>query len=85
MQENTFKIAVVARMKHGVLYEAIKNRGWTVKKAAEFLGIRLNTLCSIINLKKRPPISFFAENRRRDETEGSRADRKTHGAHQHDH
>jgi DNA-directed RNA polymerase specialized sigma24 family protein len=27
MQEETFKIAVVARMKHGVLYEAIKKRG----------------------------------------------------------
>lgn len=45
-------------MKHGVLYEAIKKRGWSVKKAAEFLGIRHSTLCSIINLKKRPPFLF---------------------------
>lgn len=58
MEERKFRIAVVARMKHGVLYEAIKKRGWTVKKAAEFLGIRWSTLCSIINLKKKPPFLF---------------------------
>jgi len=55
---NTFKIAIVARMKHGVLYEAIKKRGWTNKKAAEFLGVAPSHLSAIINLKKRPPFIF---------------------------
>ncbi len=62
MQEDTFKIAVVARMKHGVLYEAIKKRGWSIKQAAQFLGIRLSTLYLVINLKKKPPFLFSTKN-----------------------
>ncbi len=58
MEEKKFRIAMVARMKHGVLYEAIKKRGWTVKTAAEFLGIRHSDLCSTINLKRKPPFLF---------------------------
>ncbi len=45
-------------MKHGVLYEAIKRRGWTLAQASEFLGISTNSLCRVINLKQNPPFIF---------------------------
>jgi len=62
MEEQQFRIAIVARMKHGEIYGAIKKRGWTIKKAAEFLGLTHNTLSSIINLRMRPPFLFTARN-----------------------
>ena len=55
---DTFRIALVARMKHGVLYEAIKKRGWNNKRAAEFLGISQSKISAIINLMERPPFIF---------------------------
>lgn len=53
-----FRIAVVARIKHGALYEAIKQRGWKMKQAAEFLGVPHSSLCSAINLKRKMPYLF---------------------------
>lgn len=55
---DTFRIALVARMKHGVLYEAIKKRGWTNKQAAEFLGISQSKISAVMNLKELPPFLF---------------------------
>lgn len=56
--KDTFRIVVIARMKHGVLYEAIKKRGWTQKQAAEFLGISQQGLCMAMNLKGLLPHLF---------------------------
>ena len=53
-----FRIAVVARIKHGALYEAIKQRGWTMKQAAEFLGVPHGSLCSAVNLTRKMPYLF---------------------------
>ncbi len=61
MKEGKFKIAVVARMKHGALYEAIKKRGWTLKQAAEFLGMGHSNLCGVINLKEKPSFLFSSK------------------------
>src|SRR3989344_1144030 len=55
--ESTFKVTVVARIKHGSLHEAIRKRGWTQKKTAEFLGISVDTMCHMINLKHLPKLS----------------------------
>ena len=57
-KSDTFRIAVIARMKHGVLYEAIKKRCWTQKKAAEFLGVTPSGLGLAINLKGTFPHLF---------------------------
>ena len=53
--EKPFKVAYVVRTKNGELYKAIKDRGWTLVQAANFLGISYQTLCAIINLRKQPP------------------------------
>lgn len=55
---DTFRIAIVARMKHGVLYEAIRKKGWTNKQAAEFLGIDQCQIGLMVNMKGRPPYLF---------------------------
>ena len=46
---------MVIRHKHGDLYQAIKRRGWTIRQAAEFLGIDEGHLGRIINLRMKPP------------------------------
>ena len=53
--EKPFKVAYVVRQKHGVIYKAIKDRGWTNKQAGKYLGINASDVGAIVNLKKKPP------------------------------
>ncbi len=56
--KDTFRIALEAKMKNGVLYEAIKSRGWNNRQAAEFLGLSQGKFGAMLNLKQRPPYLF---------------------------
>lgn len=58
MKNETFNLTVVAKIKHGALYQAIKKRGWTNIKAAEFLGISPSDIGNVINLKRKSPFIF---------------------------
>ena len=51
---NKFKIALEARMRHGILREALVQRGWNQRQAAEFLGIRQEVFGRWVNLKEFP-------------------------------
>ena len=55
--ESTFKVTVVARIKHGSLHEAIRKRGWTQKKAAEFIGVSSMVMSGMTCLKHLPKLS----------------------------
>lgn len=48
------RVAIVSRMKHGDLYEAMKKRGWNQTQTAEFLGMRGTAFGRMLNLKKLP-------------------------------
>ena len=56
--KETFNISVVARIKHGALYQAIRHRGWTNRKAAEFLELSESQIGEMLNLKSKPPFIF---------------------------
>ena len=58
LKEDKFRITIIARAKHGVLYEAIKKRAWTQRRAAEFLGVSEQGLGNAINLKGVMPYLF---------------------------
>lgn len=49
-----FSISVVARLKHGILREALRKRGWTQRYAAEFLEMSEHLFGQIVNLKHIP-------------------------------
>jgi len=53
--EKPFKVAYVVRTKHGDLWKAIRDRGWTQKQAADFLKIDQRDMGRILNLNGRPP------------------------------
>jgi len=52
-----FLLSIEARMRHGILREALLKKGWTQKQAAEFLGVSLNTFSRWVNLKETPKYS----------------------------
>lgn len=56
--KDTFNISVVAKIKNGALYQAIKRKGWTNRKAADFLGVSEKQIGLMINLKSKPPFIF---------------------------
>jgi len=60
---DTFRIAVVAHIKHGALYEAIRKKGWNQSEAAKFLDITPTQMGTLLNLKARPPFIFSAQKR----------------------
>ena len=45
------RIGVIAKAKQGDLMEALDKRGWTQKKAADFLGMDQSVFGTLINLK----------------------------------
>jgi RNA polymerase sigma factor (sigma-70 family) len=49
--EGVLRVGFTVKMKQGDLLEAIRRRGWTQKKAAEFLDVDQTTFSSLINLK----------------------------------
>jgi len=53
--DKPFQVAFVVKQKNGALYKAIKERGWTHKVAAEFLGIPVHCLSGVINMRHKPP------------------------------
>lgn len=58
MKTEKFSVSVVAQIKHGALRKAIIKRGWTQKKAADFLGISQYDIGKMINLRGLPPFIF---------------------------
>lgn len=58
-KDSTFRIVMVAKLKHGVLWEAIRKRGWTIKEAAEFLKVSNSQLGQVLALKEKPPFLFL--------------------------
>ncbi|MFA6536006.1 MAG: sigma factor-like helix-turn-helix DNA-binding protein [Candidatus Paceibacterota bacterium] len=58
LEKSGFDITIVARMKHGALYNAIRKRGWTVGQAAEFLGLQKGVLYEVLAMKRLPPLVF---------------------------
>jgi len=58
LQKSGFDVTIVARMKHGAIYNAIKKRGWTVEQAANFLGLNKGTVYEVMALKRLPPFIF---------------------------
>jgi len=47
----SMRIGVVARLKQGDILEAIRTRGWSQKRAAEFLDMEQSTFGRLINLQ----------------------------------
>ncbi len=54
MSQEKFAIGLIARFKHGDLLRAIRERGWTQKQTAEFLGMSCHSFQVLINLRKAP-------------------------------
>ncbi len=54
MEDDTFRIAIKARLKHGVLLEALNKRNWSQSDGARFLGINPTLFGRWINLKEIP-------------------------------
>ncbi len=54
MSESRFPIAIRAQLKHGILWEALRRRGWTQKQGAEFVGVDHVTFGRWVNMRKRP-------------------------------
>lgn len=52
--EDTFKIGIKARLKHGVLLEALAKRGWNQSQAARYFGVSPTEFGYWINLKRIP-------------------------------
>ena len=50
-KSGTFKIGVVARLKHGVFLEALESRGWSQKQGAEFFGMNQAQFGLMINMQ----------------------------------
>lgn len=50
----SFKVAIVARMKHGILWEALRKRGWNQRQGAEFFGMDQQSFGRMINMKAIP-------------------------------
>ena len=59
--ESRINVAIIARVKQGDLYEAFKKRGWSTRRAAAELGIRLSKLYDMINLKRVPALTIEQE------------------------
>jgi hypothetical protein len=51
------KVALVARVKQGDLWEALQKRGWSQRQGAEFLGIDQSRFGDMINLRKIPQMT----------------------------
>lgn len=51
---NTMKVTAITRYKHGALWTAIKQLGWTQKEMANQCGVCQNRFNSIINMHVRP-------------------------------
>lgn len=51
---DVFRIGIKARLKHGVLLEALEKRGWTQSDAARYLGVAIGTFTRWINLREVP-------------------------------
>lgn len=51
---DTFKIGIKARLKHGVLLEALTRKGWNQTQAAEYLQVPMQTFGKWINLQEVP-------------------------------
>jgi len=49
-----FSVALEAKMRHGILHEALVQRGWNQRQAAEFLGVEQGKFGRWINLKEVP-------------------------------
>jgi len=50
-KEGTLRIGIVAKLKQGDILEALRNRGWTQKQGAEFVGLDQSKFGLLINLK----------------------------------
>lgn len=52
--EPKFRVGIVARIKHGDLWEAIRKRGWNQRQGAEFLGMDQSRFGRLLNLGNVP-------------------------------
>lgn len=54
MGHDSFKIGFKGRLKHGLLLEALSQRGWSQRQAAKFLGVSMQAFGRWINLRDVP-------------------------------
>lgn len=57
----TMNIALIARVKQGDIYAALQKRGWSVPKAAEYIGMSSGKLYKMINLQVAPTLTIEQE------------------------
>jgi transcriptional regulator with XRE-family HTH domain len=54
MMSEKFEIAIVGKIKHGILYEFLKSKGWNQADLARNLGVTPNDVSNWMRLKKYP-------------------------------
>jgi RNA polymerase sigma factor (sigma-70 family) len=54
VEDETFRIGIKARLKHGVLLEALAKRGWSQSEGARFVGVDASQFGRWINLLEVP-------------------------------
>ena len=59
--DGKISIAIVARIKQGDIYSALEGRGWSVRQAAEFVGVNSKNFYDMMNLKRVPSLTLEQE------------------------
>ena len=59
--ESRVNIAIVAKVKQGDLFAALRKRDWSVARASRELGIKASVLYDLMNMRRIPTLSLEDE------------------------